>query len=218
MPIYPVYHERIVRTSNKSFTVMSKPSFIEEARRAQIVTATIETLADIGYGKASLAQIAKRVGISPSLIAYHFADKNALIEYTLNHIATEWDNYVDQQVATGGTATDQLRLYIESSLNYMGGRPTHFAALIEIVFNARSENGVLLYRTEHEDAGLALLERVLERGQAGGEFRLFNIRHLAIAIRGTINEFFGEMHKSDLQLNHYIEDVVALFLQAATKT
>ena len=34
------------------------------ARRAQIVTAAIDTIAELGYGNASLARIAKRAGIS----------------------------------------------------------------------------------------------------------------------------------------------------------
>jgi TetR/AcrR family transcriptional regulator, transcriptional repressor of bet genes len=191
---------------------MHKQTFIEEARRNQIVAATIETLAEIGYGKASMAQIAKRAQISPSLIAYHFADKNELIEQTLNYIATAWDNFVEEQVSSGSTARDQLRLYIESSLSYMGTRPTHFAALIEIVFNARSEEGVLLYRTDHEDEGLNLLESLLMRGQETGEFRQFNIRNMATAIRGAINEFFGDMHKPDVQLKSYMADLVDLFL------
>lgn len=38
----------------------AKRSFIEEARRAQSIAAAIDTLADIGYGRVSLAQIARR--------------------------------------------------------------------------------------------------------------------------------------------------------------
>lgn len=41
-----------------------KQSFIAEARREQIIEAAINTLDEIGYVKASLAQIAKNAGIS----------------------------------------------------------------------------------------------------------------------------------------------------------
>lgn len=39
-------------------------SFIEAARRAQIVESAIETIAEAGYARASMAQIAPRAGIS----------------------------------------------------------------------------------------------------------------------------------------------------------
>jgi hypothetical protein len=57
----------------------TKQSFIAEARRAQIIEAAIRTLDEIGYVQASLAQIAKRAGISTALISYHFSDKDDLM-------------------------------------------------------------------------------------------------------------------------------------------
>jgi AcrR family transcriptional regulator len=195
-------------------STLTKRSFIEEARRAQIVAATIETLADIGYGKASLAQIAKRASISPSLIPYHFTDKDALMYRTLNDITTFWDTHVQTAVAAGNTAGDQLSRYIQASLAYIGTRPTHFAALIEILFNARTSEGVLLYRIDEEEPGLTLLKTILIRGQQTGEFRTFDAHTVAIAIRGAINEFFGEMHKPHLDMESYTAEVVDLFIRA----
>jgi AcrR family transcriptional regulator len=201
--------------SENSETIQNPPkrSFIEEARRTQIIAAAIETLAEVGYGKASLAQIAKRAQISPSLIPYHFADKEELIEQTLEAIASAWDNHVQNHVATATTARDQLRRYIEASLSYMGTRPQHFATMVEIAFNARTVDGTLLYRTDAEETGFTLLRNLLMQGQERGEFRSFNAHHMALAIRGAINEFFGAMHKADVSLEVYTADVVALFLR-----
>ncbi|MFD6455458.1 TetR family transcriptional regulator, partial [Nocardia sp. NPDC060220] len=39
-------------------------SFIEEARRRQIIAATVEVVSELGYANASLARIAERAGIS----------------------------------------------------------------------------------------------------------------------------------------------------------
>jgi TetR/AcrR family transcriptional regulator, transcriptional repressor of bet genes len=190
-------------------------SFIEAARRAQIVAATIATLAEIGYAKASFVQIAKRAQITPSLISYHFADKDALIAHTLETIASAWDAEVQAQVGMHAGAPDQLRAYIMASVGYMGARPAHFAALIEIVFNARTAEGVLLYRSEsEEEPTLTLLKEILLRGQQRGEFRSFAIHAMAVAIRGAINEFFGEMHKPQCSLESYSAELVELFARA----
>lgn len=41
------------------------------ARQAQIVAATVNVIADVGYGKTSFARIAERAGLSsPRLISY----------------------------------------------------------------------------------------------------------------------------------------------------
>ena len=55
-------------------------TFTERARRAQIVDAAIETIAELGYARASFAQIARRAALSSTgLISYHFAGKDELI-------------------------------------------------------------------------------------------------------------------------------------------
>lgn len=206
-----------MHSGNSETNQETKRSFIEEARRAQIVAATIETLAEVGYGKASMAQIAKRAQISPSLIAYHFRDKDELIFQTLFDIARAWEGYVEAQVAAAATPGEQLRNYIVANLAYMGTRPTQYAALIEIMFNARTEDGQLLYRIDEEDTALTLLKKVLTRGQEAGEFRQFDVHHMALAIRGAINEFFGEMHKPGADLEAYTAAVVDLFTRATAR-
>jgi AcrR family transcriptional regulator len=61
-------------------------SFVSNARRAQIVEAAIETLADVGYANASLARIAVRLGISKGVISYHFSGKDDLIAEIVSQV------------------------------------------------------------------------------------------------------------------------------------
>jgi AcrR family transcriptional regulator len=192
----------------------ARTSFIEAARRAQIVEAAIATLAELGYTRASFAQIARRAGITPSLISYHFADKEALLTQTLETISGAWDRHIAERVAAESGAPARLRAYIEASLTYMGTRPDQFAALVEIAFNARTPDGTLLYRSDEEEPGLALLKGVLADGQAAGDFRPFDTHAMAVAIRGAISEFFGEMHKPGRSLPQFTAALVELFARA----
>lgn len=86
--------------------------------------------------------------------------------------------------------------------------------MIEIAFNARTPDGVLLYRSDAEEPGLLLLRELLARGQAEGAFGAFDAHAMAVAIRGAINECFGEMHKPGQSLEHYSAELVALFTRA----
>src|SRR5699024_12126000 len=57
------------------------------ARRTQIITATIDVIADEGYGRASFSRIAERAGLSSTrLISYHFAGKDELIAATAKDV------------------------------------------------------------------------------------------------------------------------------------
>lgn len=190
---------------------MTKRSFIEEARRAQIVSAAIDTLAEAGYVKASLAQIAKRAEISTSLIPYHFKDKDDLMEQTVSEISLSWTAYVQEKVAEGTSAREKLHIYIESNLAYMGTRPKHFLALLEIVFNVRNDDGSLRYVMDEEDPSIIPLEKLLTEGQQNGEFRQFDVRSIATAIRGAIDQFLGQMNKTRPELESYTAEIVELF-------
>jgi TetR/AcrR family transcriptional regulator, transcriptional repressor of bet genes len=198
--------------NNTSTQETKRRSFIEEARRAQIITAAIDTLAELGYGKASLTQIAKRAGISTSLIPYHFKDKDELMHATLHQVLEQWTAYVEEQLKGGATATERIHIYIEANLIYMGTRPRHFEAFIEIMFNARDENGTLIYRGEEDGPGVLQLEALLADGQRSGEFRQFDVPGMAIALRGTIDQLLGQIiQRPNLSLEGYIAEVIELF-------
>lgn len=197
---------------------MSKRSFIEEARRAQIITAAVETLAEVGYVKASMAQIARRAGISTSLIPYHFKDKEDLIIQTLVDLSGAWIEYVRERVETGASAQAKLHLYIEASLAYMGTRPGTFTALMEIVFNVRDAEDKLVYLTTEDDPSVAQLENLLAEGQQSGDFRPFDVHHMAIAIRGAIDGFLGQVNKTGAELEAFTAETIELFDRATKNT
>ena len=51
------------------------------------MAAAVETIAELGYAKASFVQIAKRAGLSsPGLISYHFANKDDLISQVVAEV------------------------------------------------------------------------------------------------------------------------------------
>src|ERR1051326_6821589 len=85
-----MYGKRLTRSIHSYYTLtmrikdkpdgQNNPTFTEAARRTQIIECAIETLATLGYAQASLAQIAKRAGISKGVIVYYFSSKEELFE------------------------------------------------------------------------------------------------------------------------------------------
>ena len=108
-------------------------TFIEAARRAQIVAAAIDTIAEVGFAQASLARIGERIGISKGLIGYHFAGKDDLIKQVVFEILEQGKSYMRPRIlAEAATGPGFLRAYIESNLAFMKEHRNHMVAIVGI--------------------------------------------------------------------------------------
>jgi TetR/AcrR family transcriptional regulator, fatty acid metabolism regulator protein len=121
-------------------------TFTEAARRAQIVTAAIDTIAEFGYGQASLARIAERAGTSKGVISYHFAGKDDLIREIVAEVLAKGQAYMLPRILAESSGPGMLRAYIESNLAFMREHRRHLIAVLEIFLNARGEAGSRLLR------------------------------------------------------------------------
>ncbi|ALX48398.1 TetR/AcrR family transcriptional regulator [Lentibacillus amyloliquefaciens] len=188
--------------------MVDQPSFITEARREQIIKATIEVLNEIGFVNISLAKIAKMAKVSTGLISYHFEDKEDVLNNTLVYLLKMQFDYIKERVSKEKTAYDQLIAFIDASLAYQGTHRVNNIALIEIVFNARTEDNVPYYKlsTDEEDPLYVYLEEILHYGQETNEFSEFNPKSVSTMIQGAIAEsmlmngkrFNLEAYKNDL--------------------
>src|SRR4051794_36586732 len=128
------------------------------ARRAQIVTAAIDTIAELGYGQASFARIAKRAGISSTrLISYHFDDKAELVRAVVGAVLAEAAEHMGRRLRAAGTPTEVLAAYIGSNLEFIAEHPAAIRAVIEIAANARAEDGTPLVAAGEDDDAIARL-------------------------------------------------------------
>ncbi len=185
-----------------------QPSFIAEARRKQIIHATIKVLDEIGYVNISLAKIAKMAKVSTGLISYHFKDKEDVLNHTLVYLMKIHFDYIKERVSKKESAYDQLITFIEASIAYQRTHSVNNIALIEIIFNARTEDNVPYYKlsTEEEDPLYTYLQEILLDGQKTKEFSAFNTKSLSMMIQGAISEsmlmngegFDVEAYKNDL--------------------
>jgi AcrR family transcriptional regulator len=194
-----------------------KQSFIAEARRAQIVEAAIRTLDEIGYVQASLAQIAKRAGISTALISYHFSDKEDLMNHVLIKLLEDSTSYILGRVRQLPTPEEKLNAFIIASLAYQGTHPAHNSALLEIIFNARTPDKVPYYKLsdDEEEPLLHELQQILRDGQQKGAFGAFDVDVMASLIQGAIGEYMlstGVARKVDLET--YSNELVKIISRA----
>ena len=162
-------------------------TFTEEARRAQIIQCTIDTIAEVGYARASLAEIAKRAGISKGVISYHFAGKDELIERVVDHVYHRGAEQMTPLLQRQSTMVATLRAYISGSIEFIRDHPREVAVLTDIFANYRTAEGTLRYGMHTDEPLLAPLRELFEAGQQSGEFREFSPAVMARVLRTAID-------------------------------
>ena len=189
-------------------------TFIEAARRQQIIEATIQTIARSGYLQASLAEIARAIGVSKGVVSYHFASKDDLITQVIKTLRTTSSTYLKDQVEAQTSATDRLRAFIEASFAFAQGHREHIVALLELLVSFGSPAERQRQYAGGYSLGRGYLEALLESGQQSGEFRMFSTTTLAAlilsAIDGAIMQWVIDEHA--INMDDCRNELVALFL------
>ena len=199
-----------------------KRSFIAAARREQIMEAAIATLDEIGFVRASLEQIAKRAGISTALISYHFKDRNDLMDCLLMNLLENTASYILERVSKEKDPHAKLETFTLASLAYQGTHNARNTALIEIIFNARTEGNIPYYKLNDEEEGvdevMQELRRILMEGQQQGVFGNFNADVMANLIQGSIGEYmFNTDVTKKVDLETYGSELVSIINKAVSK-
>jgi TetR/AcrR family transcriptional regulator, fatty acid metabolism regulator protein len=192
-----------------------RASFIEEARRAQIVENAIETFAELGYANTSLARIAERAGISKGVISYHFAGKTELIEQIVEQVYREITEFVLLRMEKESTAIGALRVNIRSVAAYMRGHRSQLLALGEIFNNVRTADGKRRYGIAFNEPIYEARADLFRRGQQSGELRSFDARVMAITVQAAIDEMFAYwVTYPDHDLEAHADELADLFEHA----
>ena len=193
-------------------------SFVEAARRKQIVDCAIETIAALGYGRASLAEIAKRAGISKGNLTYYFASKDELIDEVVRAVYARAEEYMMTRLKAETTARAMLRTLIITNIAFIRDERVGVQAVTEIISNSRRKDGRPRYDVRSQDQFVADIEEVLKWGQRAGEFRRFTPGVYALAIRTAIDALSPRLLLNPkLDIDQYGKELAELFERAIVK-
>ncbi|SFR25353.1 DNA-binding transcriptional regulator, AcrR family [Lentzea waywayandensis] len=189
-----------------------KRSFIEDARRGQIVAATIATIAEIGYAKASFVQIAQRAGISPGLITYHFAKREELMKQVMLTVHDAMDRALTARSESADGYVAALRSLIEGFVHYCAEHPAELIAISQIAAAARDAEAARTWSEEQNERTLTELEEMFREGQACGELREFAPRVMAVSVIAAMEAAPTElMARPDTDVSAYARELADLF-------
>jgi TetR/AcrR family transcriptional regulator, fatty acid metabolism regulator protein len=161
-------------------------SFIETARRRQIIDCAIETISDLGLAQASLLKIAKRAEVAESVIRYYFRDKEELQQEVLRHTLSVIRTFLQDRIRRE-TATLTLLSLAEAYVDCHATHKKEFRAASAIL-RAHALANPQSPEVQHDaQARREVFGRILTSGQKLGEFRHFDVMAMAQLINSLIN-------------------------------
>ncbi|MEO9256150.1 MAG: TetR/AcrR family transcriptional regulator [Tepidiformaceae bacterium] len=188
------------------------PSFIEAARRAQIIEAAIDTLAEVGYSRASLAEIARRAAISKSAISYYFTSKEDLLRQVVIGLFEEGAAFMVPRIMAETSAALALQAYIATNVQFIAEHARHLKAVGEVLVNLHGKDGNPPWDDSSKDWMFEGLEQLFIWGHETGEFRPFSPRVMAISLRAAIDALSTQLLiRPDLDVPEYAAELTTLF-------
>lgn len=110
-----------------------------EARREQLIEATIMVLAERGYARATLSDVAKVAGLSHGLVNFHFTSKELLLSETLTYLSDEYrENWTQALLTAPPHPASQLDALLRADFSPQLFTPARLAAWVAFWGEAQS--------------------------------------------------------------------------------
>lgn len=161
----------------------STPSPGGQARKAQLVDCAVDALVERGFAGTSVAEVARRAGVSKGVVTYHFRTKEDLLGEVVTSLHRDAGQQITEATGDSDSVIGELATYIRSNLAFVADHPRHVRAVMEVAANIRPHGGV----PAEEDPLSAHLRKLIERGQATGEVTEVDAGVLAMTIRASID-------------------------------
>lgn len=117
----------------------SQRKLSREARRGQLIEATIEVLAERGFARTTLSDVASRASLSHGLVNFHFHSKELLLAETLSYLSEEYrENWMQALAQAEPTPAGRLDALLRATLAPAIFTPSRLAAWVAFWGEAQS--------------------------------------------------------------------------------
>lgn len=159
-------------------------TFVERARRAQLIEVTIALVAERGYAATTLASIAQAAGITKGAVLYHFATKEAVVAAAYESVLQALVNHVGEAVEAAPVAR-RPQAYVRGMIEHLRTHPQHTRMLTQAL--------TVVAEPASSRERWAALERLIVAAREAMSLRTaIDTRSLAIAVGGAIDGIVTE--------------------------
>lgn len=102
-----------------------------DERRTQLIEATLSTIAECGFSRTTLTEVARRAGLSHGLVLFHFETKEKLLAETLDYLSEEYKNNWHAALTGAGPAPEQrLAALVEADFSPQVCQPSRVSSWV----------------------------------------------------------------------------------------
>lgn len=126
-------------------------------KKFEIVQATIECIATIGFEKTTYEAIAKKIGTRRAHIAYYFKDKQDIFKACIKYIVSNYHNVSLDHVSKATSPKDKLLKYVEGPYIWSQKYPNELSSMLLFYYLCTVHNS---YKKLHDNVRSAGIERI----------------------------------------------------------
>lgn len=177
---------------------MKKPTV--EERRAEILEVTCQVVIERGFAATRIADVAKKLGVSSSLIHYHFDSKEQLLAEAFAHYARKDLAEMEAEVEAAPTSVGQLERVVR---NYVpeGSNDMEWMLWIDGWGEALRNPMMRKISQELDEQSADLLERVIRKGVERAEFICADPAAAAMRITALVDGLAVQFAAHDGMMN-----------------
>jgi AcrR family transcriptional regulator len=159
-----------------------------EARDA-LLAAAHELMAEKGYPRVTVREVAERAGVQPGLVNYHFGGKTGLLRSVVGSVSEEMLGRVQRAVDAAGSTEERTRALVHGIVEAITAAPYAPRLIVEQILFADAdvvEEFVERFARPNLTAILALLDD----GRRDGSLRKVDPRFMVPSMIGSCLFFF----------------------------
>lgn len=195
-------------------------TFTQRKRRDQLVECAIGAIVEVGYPRASVAEVARRAGVSKGVVTYHFPAKNDLIQAVIADVIAEMAQYLEPRLRAADPMQHPERFIASYLTIWTGYIQTHGREVLALVriYNAfRDETGRPNPAFDVRANEITVVAQILRQGQETGRLGRFDPGTIAAVMKAALDDLLTQYADNpDLDLEAYGAELVAVF-EAATR-
>jgi TetR/AcrR family transcriptional regulator, regulator of cefoperazone and chloramphenicol sensitivity len=181
-------------------------------RRATLLQAAFEVIAEVGFEGLRTRTVADRVGVNVATLHYYFPSKQSLIEGLAQFISAKFVViHGPQPEPTGYPALDRLRQEFSDGRHYLRHHPEMLLVMQEFILRGKRDPEVQKIVERMTGWWRLGIEQMVDQGVSDGTFRTDLDREEQVA---TLMAVFGGVAAAGIQHIDAIERSVETWLLA----
>lgn len=100
--------------------------------RARILDAVVESIAEVGFGRTTASEIARRAGVTWGAVQHHFGGKDGILDAVLED---SFDRFAERlaDIPVGAPLAERVSLFIDRAWEHFGS--AHYRSTFEILLS-----------------------------------------------------------------------------------